>query len=189
MARHAYIHRKINDVFGDAWDAKPPCNTRHDWSVYLGWPHGCQRGRGGCGGPRWILTRPLARYLERTRMRDIELPLGTSTARKMRHWLGLHWRDERAAWWESKTEEILAMTGSEFARKYALSDAIVSVNTVKLVGRRIREPNWWRASKAAKMLTSDLPRAYVADVLGISVGSVGRLRFVLRRERADESIE
>jgi hypothetical protein len=61
-----------------------------------------------------------------------------------------------------------------------VSQEVVSIMRNKLVGRRIRGEFWWREPSNAELLNSTLPRSYVADRLGISIGAVGRLRWMLR---------
>ena len=178
MARVATIIDHALDAFGDAWDVREKRRTDFGWSVLFGWPIG-HRGY-GCGGPRVIITEPLADYLRATRHRDVRLPIGRTTLRRLRRVLGLHWWDDRRAWWESRTDELASLTGAEFAQKYGLSEAQVSNVHASVFGRRVRHNGWWRQGEAADLLAGDSPRAYVADRLGISIGSVGRLRWVLR---------
>lgn len=181
MARVAVIHCVLTDVFGDDWDAKPPIETAHSWGVYKGWPHGWPRGRGGVGGPRWIVTEPLAEYLEATRVKDIDLPIGTTPVKRMRQWIGLHWQDERKSWWENHIVELASISNAEFARRYDVLESSVSVFRAKLIGKKQRENDWWRKGEPAELLAGKLPAAYVADKLGIAVGSVRRLRHHLAK--------
>jgi hypothetical protein len=127
-----------------------------------------------------ILSRELRDYLIATRAKDARLPISRTTVKKLRRVLGLHWRHERRQWWESKADELAAMNGRLFAQTYGMSEAAVSIAHKRLFGRRLRSPHWWLKEPARSLLRSKLPRAYVAEELGISVSTVGRLRWVAR---------
>jgi hypothetical protein len=88
-----------------------------------------------------------------------------------------------AAWWESHTDDLAALTLEEFAAKHGTTTGAAEWWRLKVFGKRPRPAGWWREEAAANLLVSNLPRAYVAEKLGISVGAVGRLRWVLRHGR------
>lgn len=182
MARKATIIDVRDDALGDRWDVRESRPTDHGWPVLLGWPHGLRRGQAQWGGVRVIVTDRLATYLRNTRLRDIVLPIGLTTTKRLRKVLGLHWRGERRAWWEARVDALASMRLEEFSAAYHISPARVSQVYKLFFGNRIRRKNWWRAKYPSSLLLSDLPRIYVADALGISVGAVGRLRWVLRAE-------
>jgi hypothetical protein len=72
------------------------------------------------------------------------------------------------------------MTETAFAEKHGYSVASVSLANKALFGNRTRPEGWWHQEPALSLLAGLEPRAYVADKLDISVGTVGRLRWVLR---------
>ena len=183
MARRAKIIRCIDDFCGDRWDAREARPTEHGWPIWFGWPHGFRRGRGGIGGPRVIITATLKKYLWVNRKKDVDLPIGRTTVRILRHTLGLDWQEERRDWWEAHADQLAEMTGADFARLYGLSQAIVSLNHKAMFGRRVRPVGWWEQEPAFSLLIGSLPHSYVAAELGISIGASGRLRSVLRRKQ------
>ncbi|MCI7403625.1 hypothetical protein [Pyramidobacter sp.] len=130
MARVANIIGEITDYQGRKWDVRERRPTAHGFDVYLGWPHGVPRGKGGSGGPQVILTAELAEYLsaaENIRCKDIDLPFGKTRINKLRAELGISWRKARAEWWASKKDELQTLTLAEFAQKYGVSEAVISL--------------------------------------------------------------
>ncbi len=188
MARHARILAKITDVLGDEWDVREARMTRWQWFLYLGWPHGFKRGKGEIGGPRVVITDELLTYLHTHRERgDVdrmasELPIGRTTIKRLRQVLGHNVYSDTADWWHERADDLADMTLEAFAAKHNRSIGIASMMSTEMYGPRIREAGWWKKEPAAKLLRGTLPRAYVADRLGISIGAVGRLRWVLRSQ-------
>ena len=105
MARQAQIIDQIRDYAGNLWDVRELRPTPHGWPVLLGWPAGLQRGK-GTGGPRVIITRELAAYLQNTRLAPgkIDLPLSRNAIKRLRKSLGLNWREDNNAWWEDNPD-------------------------------------------------------------------------------------
>jgi hypothetical protein len=188
MARHATIIGSVQDLDGAPWDVREIRPTAHGFDLYIGWPAG-QRGPGH-GGPRAIPTRELYEYWDARRLeRDgsiYDLPLGHSAIKRLRALLGLNLYRESEQWWLDRLDDLLALTGAEFARRHGVHQTSVSVAHAAIFGKRLRAPGWWRNPPARGLLAGNLPRAYVADRLGISIGSVGRLRWILRREVAEK---
>lgn len=186
MARHATIVDRIKDLWGDEWDVREYRPTGHGFPVALGWPTGVPRGRGGSGGPRAVLTEPVVIYLAglRDSPQDIRLPIGRTTLKRLRRALGHHWRVDRAAWWEARVEDLSDLTLTAFAAKHGVSVASASHARSALYGRMIRAPGWWQAPDVVEIILSDMPRAVIAEQLDVSVGTIGRLRWLLRQETA-----
>ena len=173
----------ILDVWGDAWYVEEARRTPHGLPVLLGRPR-----LSGGGRPRQGNTSiPTAEHVghlraHRERPYDVDLPVSRGVVKRLRRLLGLSWRDDRAAWWEAHADELADLTLAKFARRHGVSEAAASLAHRRLFGRRLRPAGWWREGEAAYLLRSDLPRAYVAHRLGVSVGTVGRLRWVLRHD-------
>lgn len=182
LARQATIIDHITDAYGDGWDVREYRPTLHGFSVAFGWPADVPRGTGKAGGPRAILTTELVAYLEKMRREPakIRLPIGRTTLRRLRRILGHHWRIDRAVWWEDRVADLSDLTIEQFCAKHDVSAGAVVNARHALYGPTLRPANWWQAPDAAKIITSSRPRADIADELGISVGSLGRLRWQLR---------
>ena len=112
--------------------------TPHGWLLLLGWPWGIPRGRGGSGGPRIILTRPLVDHLEAHR-RDpgsVDLPCGRTAIKRLRALLGLNWYVDGEAWWMDRLEDLATLSGVEFAQRHGVSSAAVSYAHTACFGPR-----------------------------------------------------
>ncbi len=187
MARRATIIDAITDTFGDEWDVREYRPAVHGFDVAIGWPSDQLRGAGQAGGPRVILTEDLVLYL--ASMRDtparIRLPIGRTAIKRLRRILGHHWRIDRASWWEQRTDDLSDLTLEQFAAKHHVSVAAALNARHALFGPLLRPAGWWREPDVASIITSDRSRAEIAEQLGISIGSVGRLRWALRPIRSD----
>jgi hypothetical protein len=177
-------HRAVRDIWDDRWTVYQIRPTSHGWPVLLGKPAIRERGPDRRGGNRVIVTQPLADYLQECRYArgSIRLPIGGTTIKRLRRVLGHNIYDDMLDWWVDHSDDLLALTKGEFGRRYGFSPARASQMQVAFFGRRLRPNNWWRKPPASDLLRGDLPRAYVADRLGISAGSVGRLRWILRHQ-------
>lgn len=169
----------ITDHWGDPWSVFSARDTIHGWMLYMGRPT-CGVPMNRCGGNRAIPTTPLVDYVTRTPLCEVQLPLGRTTIKRLRKLLGLDARLEARQWWEDHADELASMTEAAFAAKYGYSPARVSQVNKVLFGKRLREPGWWREEPARSLLSSDASRLMIAEALGISIGTVGRLRWVLR---------
>lgn len=184
MARQATILDQITDAFGGEWDVRERRPTAHGFDIALGWPSDQLRGRGQAGGPRVILTEDLVIYLaaHRDRPKDIRLPIGRTALKRLRRILGHHWQIDRAAWWESRTDDLSDLTIEQFCARHQVSAGAVVNARHALFGPALRPAGWWRKEEVAAILLSDRPRVEIADALGISVGSIGRLRWILKEQ-------
>jgi hypothetical protein len=182
MARQATVVDCIIDAFGDEWDVREHRPTPHGFDLALGWPTDQLRGPGGAGGPRAILTEDLVIYLAQHRdsPRDIRLPVGRTTLKRLRRILGHHWQIDRAAWWEARTDDLSDLTIEQFCARHEVSAGAVVNARHALFGPALRPAGWWRDPEIAERILSDRPRAVIADELGVSIGSIGRLRWLLR---------
>lgn len=172
----------VTDYCGDAWDVTEARSTPHGFDVLLGYPSGLPRGRGGTGGKRVILTPELAQHLERFRERPSlsGLPVGFGVIKRLRKLLGHHRYLDRRAWWEERVDDLADLTLEAFAERHRVSVAAAANARLALFGPRLRPAGWWRAPDVAEIILSDRPRSEIAEALGLSVGSVGRLRYVLK---------
>lgn len=181
MARHAKIIGAVTDAWGDAHDVREARPTLHGFDVLLGWPVGIPRGRGGSGGPKVIVTAVLAGHMEAHRLAPgaMGLPIGATAIKRLRRLLGHHGQIDRAAWWEERADDLGILTIEAFAARHSVSAGAVVNARHALFGPTLRPAGWWRAPDVTMMLTASRPRADIADQLGISVGSVGRLRWAI----------
>jgi len=188
MARRATVLRQIVDVWGDTWDVREERDTPHGWPVCLGWPTGMPRGRGS-GGPRVVITTPLAEHFERHRMAPggLSLPIGSTAIKRIRRLLGHHRAIDAAAWWEDRAADLAELTIEQFARRHGRSVGAIVNARHALFGPRLRPAEWWRSPDVISMLLANRPSAAVADDLGISAGSVRRLRMLIRGEEQPDS--
>lgn len=182
MARQATIIDRISDAFGDEWDVREYRPTAHDFDVALGWPSGQLRGAGQAGGPRVILTASLVAYLtaHRDSPKNIRLPIGRTAIKRLRSILGHHWQIDRASWWEDRVEDLSDLTIDEFSRRHNVAVGSVVNARHSLFGPKLRPAGWWRVADIAKLLIANRPRVEIAGELGISVGSLGRMRYALK---------
>jgi len=182
MARRATIIDLITDAFGDEWDVREYRPTMHGFDLAFGWPADQLRGPGQAGGPRAILTEDLVLYLaaHRDRPKDIQLPVGRTAIKRLRRILGHHWQIDRAAWWEARVDDLSDLTIEDFCRRHGVSAGAAVNARHALFGPALRPPGWWKSPDIAAIIISDRPRAQVAEELGISVGSLGRLRWQLK---------
>ena len=169
-------------------EARP---TVHGFDVLLGRPAGHTANSGGSarirGGPRVIVTPELHRYLETRRypVRGVHLPVGRNAVKRLRHLLGLNWLADHAAWWEARSDDLADLTLEAFADRHGVSPTVAVTARLAIFGPRRRPAGWWRAPDVAARLLADpvtATRAEVAADLGISVGAVGRLRWVLKQD-------
>lgn len=123
MARKAQIIGWAVDVWGGGWDVRERRETAHGWSIEVGWPDDEQRGRGG-HGVAVILTQPLAQHLTDTRPRDLRLPIGGSTVKRLRSELGLRW--DWDAWWRQRADDLRTLTLEQFAARHGCSTGAAS---------------------------------------------------------------
>lgn len=128
------------------------------------------------------MTAPLVCYLEEMRDRpgEIDLPCGRTTIKRLRRELGHDWRAEQEGWWLERLEDMDRLTGAQFAARHDVSEARVCQVRVAVLGPRQRPAGWWRDPEIAALLAGPLPRQHIAEVLGISLGAVGRLRWMVR---------
>lgn len=118
MGRKAQVIGQATDAQGAVWDVRERRASGHGWDILIGWPHGEPRGR-GCGGVKAILTAELARYLIDTRPRDVALPIGLTTIKRLRHDLGLSWSWD--AWWQDRATDLQSMTLEQFCARHGCS--------------------------------------------------------------------
>lgn len=194
MARHATIVDNILDVYGDRWDVRE-YREGPGFSLAIGWPEG-KRGQGK-GGPRVIVTPELLGYFAQHRWRGgvqkmaDELPIGNNAIKRIRRVVGHNIYDDTTNWWIDRMEELLTMTGAEFAEKYGKSEAACSLARSLIFGeRRCRARRWWLTEPTKSILLSDYPVAIQADLLDLPAGSVRRLRAMVQRAMgvSDEQI-
>ncbi|MFE1598157.1 hypothetical protein [Methylobacterium sp. ID0610] len=139
-----------------------------------------------------IVTPELAQHMERFRAAGgarggavLGLPLGATSIKRIRRLLGHHYIADRAAWWEAQAADLADLTIDAFAARHGCSVGSVSQARAALFGASLRPAGWWRAPDVAALILADRPRADIADQLGVSVGSLGRLRWALRASAAE----
>jgi hypothetical protein len=118
MGRCAQIIGQATDWSGVRWDVREARATRHGFDVLIGWRQSAQRGRGG-GGVAIIITAELARYLQATRLRDADLPVGDTTIKRLRADVGVRWSWDD--WWHHRSDDLAAMTLDAFCVRHGCS--------------------------------------------------------------------
>jgi hypothetical protein len=129
LARKARIEGQATDWAGMRWDVREYRPTAHGFDVLVGWPKGEPRGRGG-RGVATILTVELAQYLTATRSRDVELPIGGTTVKRLRTKVGLRWSWDD--WWAAREVDLLTMTLECFCATHGCSIGATSQRRTKL---------------------------------------------------------
>lgn len=178
MSKHNKLD-VVEDMWGDQWMVRVVRDTTHGWDLLLGVPAGRPRRMGA----KVIVTTELAAYLDQFRRNpiDVVLPLGRTAIKRVRKLLGHDAFGERRSWWEERVDDLGDLTLEAFAVKHGERMANVETWRMMLLGRKTRSQHWYLDEPARELLASDLPRAYVAEELDIPVGTVGRLRWVVRR--------
>lgn len=118
MGRVATIIGQVIDVHGIEWDVRERRSTPHGWYVYIGWPKGEQRGRGG-RGVATIPTQCLMEYIGNTRLKDIDLPIGSQAIKRLRSEHGITW--DWDAWWQYRADDLKSMTLESFCQRHGCS--------------------------------------------------------------------
>lgn len=180
---------EVVDFLGDRWSAYETRPTNHGWAIFLGKPAVRNIGQDRRGGNRVILTPELVQYMESIRYKrgaNPQLPICSGAIKRVRKILGFNMDEDRRSWWEEHADELASMTEVEFAAKHELSPSRVSQVNKAMFGKRIREPNWWRQESVQSLLLSNLPAVVIAEQLGITTGSVRRLRSVSRASGSDD---
>jgi hypothetical protein len=129
-----------------------------------------------------IVTPRLAQHFETHRLAPahLALPIGNTTIKRIRRLLGHHRQIDRSLWWEERIADLSDLTLDQFAAKHSVSSAAAAHARHAFFGHKLRPSRWWARKDVADILMSDKPRSEIADVLDISVGSVGRLRWMLQ---------
>ena len=97
---------------------------------------------------------------------------------RLRRLLGISARDEQEAWWLERLGDLIAMTLAEFSEKHGVAESTASIKSKLFFGPRVRESGWWKSPLLAETLS--MATADAADALGISAGSVRRIRWELK---------
>lgn len=106
----------ITDLWGEAWLVAEYRETAHDFPIALGWPLLTD----GPGNPRVIMTAELAEYLTATeRLRDVDLPVGRTTIKRLRSELELSFDWDR--WWSARSDDLHSMTLEAFCARHRCS--------------------------------------------------------------------
>jgi hypothetical protein len=168
---------RLKDAFGQWCEVGEYRGTPHGFDLILGWPEGRKKGRAG-GRSQVILTKPLARYLTRFRMRpwEIDLPIAPKTLGRLRRELGHHIRRDIRRWWEDRREDLATLSRVQFAKRHGRKEGAVGYQGRNLVGPRIRPRYWWKAPEVLSVLFSKRTDAEVAAALKISASFVRRMR-------------
>lgn len=123
MARKAQIIGHATDYAGVEWDVRERRPTAHGFDLLIGWPSGEPRGRGG-RGVATIPTAELAQYLQATRLRDVDLPIGLTAIKRLRAEIGVTWSWDD--WWAARAQDLRAMTLQEFCDRHGCSTGAAS---------------------------------------------------------------
>lgn len=174
----------ILDAWDGIWTVDDTRLTRHSFALYLGRPVPIS----GPQGAAVIITHELRDYLDAHRRSPelIDLPLGRSAIKRLRRVLGHNWYEDGEKWWLDRWEDLISLTTADFAAKYHVKPAAVTYARLSIIGTKQRAAMWWADPEVANLVLSPQPRIYVAQMLGISVSHVGKLKTELRRKRGDD---
>lgn len=129
MARKAQIIGQATDFAGVRWDVREARATGHGFDVLIGWPKGEPRGQGG-RGIATIVTAELAKYLQVTRLRDVDLPIGLTTTKRLRETVGVYWSWDE--WWAARAADLGSMTLEAFCNLHGCSMGAASQRRAQL---------------------------------------------------------
>ncbi len=185
MKRQAKILGQVRDVEGSLWDVRQIRDTKHGFDLLFGSPEprlGSYRG----GLPRLIATQPLIDFWEANRTkRDgvlFDLPAGRTTLKRVRRHLGFHNLDDISEFWKERIEDLEALSAREFAIRHEVDIQVVFDTRRKLLGKRARDPGWWRKPRPLKILRSNITLREMGEKLDISITQAKRLRDRARRQ-------
>lgn len=133
MARKAHIIGRATDYAGAEWDVRERRPTVHGFDVLIGWPSDEPRGQGG-RGVATIPTVELAQYLQATRLRDVDLPISRTTAKRLRAEIGVTWSWDD--WWAARASDLQTMTLQAFCDKHGCSLGAASQRRAALTDHR-----------------------------------------------------
>ena len=138
MARKAQILCHVKDYNGATHAVHEMRPTEHGFSICIGWPIALKRGQ-GAGGPKVILTAPLADHLEATKLTPGKhgLPIGRTVVKRLRAELELNWHRDRAEWWEENPDGPGA------------KDSTRSMNRKKM---GLKSNNYWSAEEDQQLI-------------------------------------
>jgi hypothetical protein len=184
MKRKFPILGQVRDVEGGEWDVLDIRDTKHGFDLLFGSP----RPRVGYWGgpPRLIATQPLIDFWQANRTKHdgvlYDLPAGRTTLKRMRHRLGFHYLDDLSQFWKDRIEDLETLSAREFAMRHKV-DVEVAIDTRRrLLGRRTRDPGWWRKARPLKILLSNISLSQMGRKLRISISQAKRLRDRARRQ-------
>lgn len=187
MARVATIIGHVIDAFGDPYDIREARDTAHGWPILVGWPQG-RRGK-GMGAPRIILTTDLHDHIvrtERVRGAGMDLPIGKTSLTRLRRLVGRDYYGTVAEWWREHLPELMECeTRDEFAARHGVTPGLCGLWYRRLLGRAWSYKNgWYREEPWRSKLLADRRIVEIADDLGVALGTVNRLRWMLKKEVA-----
>lgn len=120
----------IADIYGEDWLVSEYRPTDHGFDIALGWPLAQQ----GPGNPRVITTLPLLQYLHHViRPRDIALPIGKTSVKRLRAEMDLRW--DWDAWWAARTDDLRNLTLEQFCAAHQCSMGAASQRRAQLLGK------------------------------------------------------
>ena len=140
MAERAIIIGQAKDLAGCWWDIRERRPTSHGFDLFFGWPESVDgapsRGK-GFGGPRLVPTRALYRYWRSCRMRRdgsiYDLPIGRSTAKRVRGLMRYDDYEDYHRWWAARAGDLRTLTLEAFAARHGVFISQVSVARQNLI--------------------------------------------------------
>ncbi len=112
---------------------------------------------------------------------QLGLPVSDGVVKRVRKLLGIDRHSDARQWWEDRIEDLATMTGAQFADTHGVSTGAVSQWRQSVVGPRVRPAHWWRDPEVISILRNPkLPRTTKAEMMRVSVGTVGRLQWLSR---------
>lgn len=159
--------------------------TAHGFDIELGWQDDDLPQPGNVpGGPRVILSAPLAAYLHATmhHPKNRTLPICTKVSRELARRAGVpDFHVLRMQWWAERQHDLCTLSSAEFRAMHGMSKSQVDGVRKKTQGRRKQKPGWYRDPDIARTIL-DSTQKEAATMLGVSTQAISMARVRLRRE-------
>lgn len=180
---------EVADAWQDLWDCRQVVEV-DTIEIWQGWPQGLPRGKGGSGGPSWVLTSELADKYKSMQPRETiphfaqaGYPFGKFVIKKHRKMLGIDRVGQAEKFWLDRFDDLGSLGLKEFVSKHSVAAQSVLDWRKRLgIDNRRNTPFWWQEPEAISVLSSDAALSWIADKYSVSVARVQNIRTQLRKQ-------